>query len=422
MPLPPAYRGLVWLWGSFLAAAGVRGQDALFSSAALDQFTTANNTILSVQPHLGPVQLASGLYGGITYNDDINSSESHPESDEISRFGTSFSLSWAPTGNSQLQLGTSIGYVDYQKYSANSGFDVSPNSALTYAITLNDATFTVFDQFSYTREVQNQAAVANVVTLPQLGNDIGLRTEWDPGQCSLVASYSHDDNVSNHADDYLNRSSEYLDGQVGWRFAEATQVGLEVSDAFTYYQVSTANNNENLSVGGYLDWAIEPSVNLTLRGGPLFYSPLSGTSGGGANIDSYYVSLKASQQLTDFLSHSLDIERSLQAGLNQGAGYNEQLLVSYSINWMLTQRITLGASASYTDGTQPLVQAFSSNPTYLYEVDEDYQQYGGGLQASWRFTDHSTASLAYNHWLRRSNLAGRDYSDNTVSLQLSYSF
>jgi len=422
MPVSPAYRGLVWLWGSMLVVGGARAQDALFSSAALDRFTASSALLIPDQPHWGPVQAGLGAYIGTSYNDNINSAEVNPEADVISRIGTSLTLGWSPTGNSQLQLGTGLGYVNYQKYSANSGVQISPNSALTYAVTWYDATFTVFDQFSYTREVQNQAAVANIVTQPQLGNNIGLRSEWDPGRWVLVGSFSHDNNVSTHADDYLNRSSEYLDGQVGWQFAEATQAGLEVSDAFTYYQVQTANNNENLSVGGYLDWAVQPTLNLTLRGGPVFYSPMSATSSGSASVDSYYVSLLASHQITDYLSHSLSIQRSLQAGLNQGSGYDEQLVASYSINWTLTQRISVGASASYTDGKQPLVETLGANPIHLYELNEAYTQYSGGLQASWRFTDHLTSSLGYNHSLRRSNLANRDYSDNTISLNLNYSF
>jgi hypothetical protein len=154
----------------------------------------------------------------------------------------------------------------------------------------------------------------------------------------------------------------------------------------------------------------------------LFYSPLSGASDSSASLDSYYVNLQATHQITDFLSHNLSILRSLQAGVNQGSGYNEQLAVSYGIIWMLTQRISVGASANYTDGKQPLTQVLSSHPLIIGEANEEYQQYGGGFQASWSFTGHLSTSLSYNHFLRRSNLSGRDYSDNTVSLQLNYSF
>ena len=374
--------------------------------------------------HLGPVQFDVSGYAGVSYDDNINGSQYAPESDIISRLGVNVNLDWQATANSELQLGTGIGYLDYQTYTANNGLEVSPNSALTYAVSLDDVILTLFDQLSYSKEVRTQAALANVTTLPQLDNNVGARVEWDPGHWTFLASYSHDNDVSTHANDYLNRASEYLYARAGWRFAEATQAGLEASDALTRYQTFSLNNNQNLSIGGYVNWKVLPSLTFTLRGGPAFYEPESGSIAGNAAQNTYYFNLEANQQITSYLSHRLSVQRSLQAGINLGTGYEQELDVNYSISWALTQWITVGVQASYVDGQQSLglPNNLVSSPQISVLQNENYAQYGGGLQASWQCTQHLSANLGFNHWQRESNLADRSYSDNSVYFQLNYTF
>jgi hypothetical protein len=405
-----------------LLRLNTHGQEALTSVISLDESIAAKAAQPPV-PHLGPVQYGLGTYAGVTYDDNVNGSQSNPQSDLILRAGLNLNFDWQATDHSELQFGTSIGYLDYQKYTGNNGLEISPDSALTYAISIDEVILTLFDQVSYSRQVRTEAALANIIALPQFNNNAGVQAEWDPGRWMLSLSYSHDDFLSDHAHDYLNRASEYFTARAGWKFAEATQAGLEASDALTAYQVSGQFNNQNLSLGGYLEWQVLPSLHITARGGPAFYEPdSSGPTGGGPALNTYYVDLEISHQLTDFLSHNVSINRSLQAGLNQGGSYIEQLTISYTISWRLTQRITIGASASYVDGQQPLGQSISPFSPFPVNVSENYDQYDGGLQASWQFTDHLGATVNFNHYQRNSNLAGRGNSDNSVALQFNYSF
>jgi hypothetical protein len=395
------------------------GQDALRSAISLDAVIAAqtSQTVLQPErPHLGPVQLTLGAYAGTSYDDNINGSANNPQSDVLSRAGANLRFDWPATDHSDLQFGTGIGYVNYLRNTRNSGLEISPDSALTYALSLDDVILTLYDQFSYTRQVTTEAALANVATRPQLNNTAGLRVEWNPGQWTLQTGYSHNDNWSDHANDYLNRSSEYFFGRAGWRFAEATQAGVEASGGLTAYQLASQGNSYNVSVGGYVEWQLRPALHFTLRGGPTLYEFSSpGPTGGNSTLNSYYISFEASHQLTDFLSHNLRIERDVQLGANQGSDYVEQLTAGYSLSWALTQRISVGASVTYEDGQQPL-------GNFPFHSIEDYQRYGGGLQATWQFTGHLAGSLSYNHWLRDSNLPDRGYSENSVSFNLNYTF
>ena len=57
------------------------------------------------RPHLGPVQLNLGVYGGVSYDDNINESQNNAESDIISRAGANWDLTGRPrtipTSNSE---------------------------------------------------------------------------------------------------------------------------------------------------------------------------------------------------------------------------------------------------------------------------------------------------------------------------------
>ena len=396
-----------------------KGQQALLGALSLNNTIAAQSNQATLQPdrpHLGPVQLTLGAYASVAYDDNINEAQNNPEADYITRGGANLGFDWPATDYSDLQFGTGIGYVHYHRYTSNNGLEISPNSALTYALTLDEVTFTFFDQFSYTREVTTEAALANVTTQPLLNNTLGVRVGWEPGKWTLQTSYSHVDTVSDHANDYLNSSSEFFFGRAGWRFAEATEAGMEASGGWTDYQVASQPNSYNVSLGGYVEWQLRPSLHFTLRGGPTYYEFISQTpAAGNSSLSSYYVSLTTSHQFTDFLSQSLNLERSVQPGINQGSSYVEQLMATYSLSWALTQHINLGPSAAFVNGQQPL-------GNFPFPSLEYYQRYGAGAQLSWRFTDHLAGSLGYNYWLRDSNLPDRGYSENSVSFDLTYAF
>jgi hypothetical protein len=406
-----------------------RGQDALFNEIGVQEAINSQSSTFVPGPQqlqLGPVRFNLAGYTSLIYNDNINSAQTGVESDTISQTGMNLGLDWPATEHSDLRLSTGIGYLHYFKYSANDGLVVTPGSALDYVVSWNDLSLTFYDQTSYTREVA-EPALANVTTLPQFGNTAGLEAEWDPEHWTFQSSYSHVINISDAAHNYLNSTLEEFFGRAGWRFAEATQAGVEASGTLTYYQVPTQSNNTSYSIGAYLEWQIKSWLDLTVRGGPTlydFYSQNQGTAN--SSLDSYYVSFAINNQITDFLSQNLSVVRSIQLSANQGSQYVEQLTANYSLSWAVTHNINLSASLTYDDGQQPLVVGYLIDlPPILVipiQATENYQLYSGGLSASWQFTGHLAANLSYSHTQRDSNLADRSYSADSVTAQINYTF
>jgi hypothetical protein len=407
-----------------LPASKLHGQSALFSAVSVDQLIQ-NNTNLETQlppegHHWGPVPYSIGVYANATYNDNINETQNNPEWDVILGAGVNVGLSWAPTGQSALQFGAGIGYLRYLRNVSSSGLNITPNSALSYTFSLDDVSVTLFDQFSYFREVTTEASLANIGTLPRFDNTIGARVAWNPDQWTFQAGYSHDNYLSDGGGINDNRSSEYFFGRAGWRFAEKTEAGVEASYTVTSYDVLTQDNSSSVSVGAYANWQVRPSLNLTIRGGPVFNMfPTASVNGGNSQLFTYYIDFQANQQLTEYLSHQLSINHSIQPGLTGNTAYVEELDLTYSIFWALTQRIRLGASFLYQDGSQPV--PFVSPGSAIQSI-EDYDRYGAEPQILWQCTDKLSASLTYNYWLRQSNLEGSNYRQNTLTAGLSYTF
>ena len=180
--------GWTWIFAA-LPLCAAEGQEALLNAISLDNTIAAQSNVPSAptpdRPHLGPVQLNLGAYAGLAYNDNINGSQYNAQADEISQTGASLGFDWPATDHSDVQLGTGIGYLHYFKYTSNNGLEINPDSALTYALSLNDVIFTFYDQFSFTRQVTTEAALANESTQPVFNNTAGVRTSGIPanGHC-----------------------------------------------------------------------------------------------------------------------------------------------------------------------------------------------------------------------------------------------
>lgn len=412
---------LLWMGGGTAPA-----QDALRGVLALDQLEARYQNpvaeVLPDSPHLGPVQLALGLYTGVDFNDNVFLVQTEPRSDDILHAGVTFGANWPATERSALRLGGDFGYVYYVNHSVVGGLEVAPNSALTYDVQLPDGTLTLFDQFEYTRDVVAQPALTGLAVLPRLDNTIGGRANWLPGEWMLQGGYSHENLVGETAQyAYLTHASESVNARGGWRFGETSQVGLESTACLTTYQEAIQADNQSVSLGPFLEWQATPAIYANLRGGPAayFFDAVAGQPS--FQLVSYYFNLELRHQLTDFVSQQVTAGRGIQLGYNPGGNYIEQLTVGYSLSWALTAHLTVNAAFTYAVGSQPLGY-YAYSGFSLQEVVEHFERCGLNPGISWNCTDHTAVSLAYFYWRRVSDVSDRRYVQNSVALRLSYSF
>ena len=367
-----------------------------------------------------------GAYTEVDYDDNIYLVQTNAEADVLLHTGLTAGFDWQATALTDLSLNTEIGYLHYLRHSEMDSLEVAPNSALAWNIYFDDGYVSFFDQFTYSQSVISEAALSGIASLPRFDNNVGTRITWSPGKWLWQAGYSHDIYYSDSSQfNYLNRASEYVFARGARRFAENTEVGVEASASLTTYEVTSQGRNSSVSIGPFLEWQLTPATHITLRGGPTFYKfDGPGQTAQTGTVGSYYLNLDLGQQLTDSLSHHASVARNVSLGINQGSGYLEEFTAGYAVSWSVTQRIGLTISASYEHGNQTLQNLVTVFPGFnvLVNQTEIYDRYGFAPSVSWRATDHLSASLSYNHYLRDSTLADRGYSQNSVGLRLTYSF
>jgi len=376
-------------------------QEDFRSTLALDrleaQYQNPPVALRPDPPRLGPVQLSLGLYTGAQFNDNIN-------------------LALSATERSTLRLSSDIGYVHYLHYSEYDGLNVSPNSALTYDLEFTDGTLTFYDQFSYSREVMTEAALSGIAVFPRLENTIGAQATWQPGHWMLQAGYSHYDFLSQGAGfNYLNRSSESFNARSAWQFGENSQAGLEAGASLTAFQQSIQQNSDNISLGAFTKWQVTHAIHAELRAGPdlLLFAAAPGQPA--SDFLTYYFGIELSQPLTDFITHHLSVRQDTQLGYYPGSAYVRQLTAGYGLSYALTTRINLRADLTYVSGSQPW-------RILGYQSTEQFDQYEINPAISWQFIEHLGLALGYSHWIRQSDIPGREYTQNSATLRLNYTF
>ena len=145
------------------------------------------------------------------------------------------------------------------------------------------------------------------------------------------------------------------------------------------------------------------STRASLRGGPAFYFFDATPQVQGYQLTSWYVNLEVDNQLSDWLSHRLTVERDVQPGYYGGSDYLEQLSVNYSVSWALTSRASLSANAVYEHGNQTLPVAYGP---FIVLLNEVYDHYGAGPSLGFQITDRFAARLAYQVLAQGFLLAG----------------
>lgn len=346
------------------------------------------------------------------WNDNIRQADTDTEDDLI--IGPRLNLMgfWPATDNTTLSFGLGLGYEHYLDNSDLNNFLITPDSALAWDITAQDWMFTFYDRFTYSQEVASQGGLSDTAEYPRIENTVGVRARWQPDRYELQFGYSHFNFFStSSAYDYLERSAEQFFGRAGWRFAEVTQAGVEASGSLTHYNSSERPDNQNVSVGPYLEWMVVNELRLSLRGGYVVYFGEDTVTGEHRDEDSHYLGLYANHRLTRFLTHTLSVVHDVQQSVDSGSTLTEQLRLSYSMAWAFHPSASLSVSGFYEDAEER-----------QDGVQETYERFGAGVGLTWRLLKRLSAGLAYRYTTKDSSISVNDYDQNVVTLTANYHF
>jgi hypothetical protein len=402
-------------------------QEALRSALEEDRAAQTRQADFAVPPgqlRAGPVALTAALSYQFEVNDNRDYSERNRQPDVIQGPQLGFQAFWPMTKTSRLTFGAGIGYANYVLRPKNDRFTITPDSELALDLPVRDVVLSFYDRFHYAHDVVSQAALSGVSELPRFENTIGARVIWQPKQWLLLASYEHFTLIA--TDDrftYLDRSSEQFFGRVGYRFARATQAGWEASGTLTDYDSFTQVDNNSISLGPFVDWKVRKSVEVSLRGGYVYYRFLPNdivpinqivpSGAGDQTLHSYYVSAEVKHQLTDFFWHTLLVSHDIRPGVNQGGLYNEMTSIQYGINWTLRRPTILSANFFYERGKEALGGG---------NFTDDFNRFGANTSISQQLTRKLSARLTYRFVDKESKFQLRSYQQNYVALSAHYQF
>jgi len=403
----------------FLAASPLVAQEALRTAVQGDRSYEKRNASdylpRDERMQIGPVSFGVSAYYGLEWNDNVNLTATNPDNDLIHRPGVNLRALWPATKDSTLSFGMGIGYEKYMDNSDLDSLNISPDSELAWDIPIKDWVITLYEGVTYSQDAISEAGLSGTGEFPRLENTIGVRTRWHPNRYIFEAGYAHYNFISDSSEyDYLTRSAEQFFGRVAYQVAAITRAGVEASAELTDYDSADRDDNQNVSVGPFVEWQLMRDLRIMLRGGFVTYSFDSGaTTNRSSDLDTYYFGLSMNHQLTEHLMHGLSVVRSVQQGINEGSDVTEVLTVRYNVSWAFHRHASLSVSPYFEHGNEP-----------QYGVEEIYDRFGVNLGVSYRLTDQLTTGLGYSYNNKDSDFAlqNRDYKQNSVTLSVSYQF
>jgi hypothetical protein len=447
---PAFLPGKIGLALALLLSAGplLQAQDAIRPSLAGETAAEARRQSIDQLPYnlqLGPMKLRFSATMGFEYNDNINLAEdgsaflpspagpvlvtSQKQSDLIFRPQFNINVLWPITQLNTLKLDLGVGYafyLDHSNYNTNSVL-VNPGSQVAFDIFVGDFRINLHDRFSLEQDPIAEVALSNVADYGRFQNTAGVSVLWDLNAAVATLGYDHYNFVSTtSAFDYLDRHAEMLTGSIAFTPTSTMSIGVESSFVVTSYDQNILNDSTTYSVGGFLETQITGNLKLRIAGG---YQNVDFDNTGLVNdahdSSDFYANILLSHRVNSVLTHSISAGHETQLGIN--SNFIRLNYVRHTANWNILYHTLLSTELFYEDaedsgGSGPLFLPVPG--TFLFNpfVAEHIHRYGGALTLGYQLTPHVTLGLRYQYTQKDSDQPLRDYRQNRVGLDGTYSF
>ena len=422
-------------------ASAVRGQDAIRPSLAGEAASEARRQSIERIPYnllLGPVRFRFSATMGLEYNDNINIAEVNEQDDFIFRPQVNFNALWPITQLNSLRFDIGIGYAFYASHSEynTNGILLSPGSALSFDIFVGDFRINFHDRFSLEQDPVGEPGLSGVADYGRFQNTAGISVLWDLNKAVATFGYDHYTFIATNDDfEYLDRNADALMASLSVALTSTTGIGVEGNYVFNRYDEDVLNDSETFSVGAFLETQLTNYVKFRIAGGyqnisfdgdevvlgpfpPGFLDDFE-TDGevqgdfivfdDSSSLDDFYINLLISHRINAAFTHRLSAGHESQLGVN--SNYIKLNYVRHTATWNIINKTLLSTEFFYEDAEDS--GGF---------IDEHLHRYGGALTLGYQLTRHVTLGERYQYTQKDSDVAFRDYKQNRVSLDGTYSF
>ncbi|MEY2550695.1 MAG: hypothetical protein QOG12_839 [Verrucomicrobiota bacterium] len=440
--------GLTLLIPLFFVGNVLRAQDAIRPSLAGEAAAEARRQSIDKIPYnlqLGPIKFRFSASMGIEYNDNINLAEdgsavfatptgpitlsTQPQEDIILRPQVNLNALWPITQLNTLRLDLGVGYSIYLDHSSNNTNSIllSPGSQLAFDIFVGDFRINLHDRFSLQQDPISEAQLSNVADYGRFENLAGVSVLWDLNQAVVTVGYDHYNFIAmNDAFEYLDRNADILSGSIGFTPSSTMTVGAEGSITNTYYDLNVLNDSLAYSAGLFLETQITSNLRVRVAGG---YQWINFDSGGLVNdlqdVNDYYANLVLSHRLNSVFTHNLAIGHENTIGVN--SNYVTLNYVRHTATWNVFYHSLVTTELFYEDaadsgGLGTRLLPGPGLPLFNPFVAENFHRYGGAISFGYQLTPHVTLGFRYQYTQKDSDQPLRDYRQNRVAIDGTYSF
>ena len=436
---------LLVVMAMLVATAGVYGQDAVRPSLAGQAASEARQEDISRIPYnllLGPVRFRVGATVGAEYNDNVNYAEINTQDDFIITPSLSLDAIWPITQLNTLRLDLGIGYsfyLDHSNYNTNTIL-IAPKSQIAFDIFVGDFRINIHDRMQLQQDPIQEGALSNVAKYGRFENTAGISVLWDLNKLLLTVGYDHYNFVSTTSTfDYLDRNAEIVYGSAAFIVTPTITVGPEANAVWSRYSndntgLGVLNDTDDYSVGGFVEAKLTNNLRVRAAGGyqymdfgndfvlfpfgPFGLVPFPDHK----TLEDYYVNGLIAHRINAQLSQTLSVGHENQAGIQ--SNYITLNYVRHTLTWNLIRNVLLSTEFFFEDAEEsggPINATFFSVLTGQ-PAGEHFQRIGGAITLGYQLTPHVTLGLRYQGTSKDSNAFLRDYNQNRVSVDGTYSF
>ncbi len=403
---------------SLLALAPfVKAQDAIRPSLAGEAASQARQQDIERIPYnllVGPVRFRFSATVGVEYNDNIGLAQHDEKVDDvIFRPQVNFDAIWPITQLNTLRLDLGIGYSAYVMHSENdtNAILITPGTQIAFDIFVGDFRINIHDRMSLQQDPISEGALSNTADYGRFENTAGVSVLWDLNKVLATLGYDHYNFISTTDQfNYLDHNSEILSGSLSFAVASTTNIGVEGTGVFTYYDDNVLNDSTDASGGGFLETQLSSYLRLRLAGGYQWIGfDNTGLVNDSHDVHDYYANILLTHRLNALLSQSVSAGHENQLGVN--SNYVRLNYVRHTITWNVVRNTLLTTEFFFEDGNES--GGF---------IDEHFHRVGAAGTVGYQLTPHVTLGLRYQYTQKYSDAPGRNYIQNRVSLDGTYSF
>ena len=433
------------------AASVANAQDAIRPSLAGEAAAEARRQSIDRIPYnllVGPVRFRFSATAGLEYNDNVNIAEDDEQEDLIFRPQVNLNAMWPITQLNTLRFDIGLGYAfyfDHSEYNTN-GILLAPGSQLSFDVFVGDFRINFHDRFSLEQDPIGEVGepgLGNVADYGRFQNTAGVSVLWDLNKAVATFGYDHYTFIATNDDfEYLDRNADSFMASLSVALTSTTGVGVETAYVFNRYSEDLLNDSNTFSVGAFVETQVTNNVKVRLAGGyqtisfddddvalgpfpsGFFTDPTTIPEGAvlednflifpdQGDLDDFYGNILISHRINAAFTHRLSAGHESQLGVN--SNYIQLNYVRHTATWNILNKTLLSTEFFYEDAEE-------SGGFLNFGEGEELRRYGGALSLGYQLTRHVTLGARYQYTQKDSDVPLRDYRQNRVSIDGTYSF